>query len=272
MIQLSNYAIRQLSNIICGDVEYMPYLSGPQLVAIFNKYGFKDTYGRGFPSRWKYTEEKLLELNGTQKMKKLIEDMIHPRRFFNTELDADVAIARVNELLTYEGYELKRYGNEYRIYAHEPIAIEAETLFSLQVDDITEQINKCEQKIATSDYDGAITNARTLVEAVMKKIVSESNSSYEYNGDLNKLFKEVKKIMNLDFNKAKNPEPIIQILSGITSIVQGIASVRNSMSDAHPKKYKPSKYHAKLAVNSAKTISEFLIDIFLYSEQESVKT
>ncbi|MCL6592278.1 MAG: abortive infection family protein [Firmicutes bacterium] len=261
---LSSYTIRELSKIICGDVEYMPYLSGPQLVDTFNNYGFRDMYGQGFPSRRVYTEEKLLELNGTQKMIKLIEDMVHPRRFLNTELSFDVALAKVNELLSYEGYVLKKNGNTYKIYVDEPIAIEPETLVSLQVDYVTEQINKCDDKISKSDFDGAITNARTLVETVMLKIVSEYNSNYEHSGDLIKLFKEVRTILNLEVSKDKYPESIIQIVSGITTIVNGIANVRNSMSDAHAKKYKPSKHHAKLAVNSAKTVSEFLIDSYTY--------
>jgi hypothetical protein len=34
------------------------------------------------------------------------------------------------------------------------------------------------------------------------------------------------------------------------------------MSDAHARRYNPEKRHSKLAVNSAKTLSEFLIESF----------
>ena len=39
------------------------YRSGPALVSLFNQYGFHDTYGGGFPSRWYYTDEKLKKIN-----------------------------------------------------------------------------------------------------------------------------------------------------------------------------------------------------------------
>jgi len=51
-----------------------------------------------------------------------------------------------------------------------------------------------------------------------------------------------------------------QILTGLTSIISGLAGLRNKMSDAHVASYKPSKHHAKLAVNAAKTIVEFLLE------------
>jgi hypothetical protein len=51
---LSDFAIKELAKILCGDVEYMPYLSGPELVELFNRYGFRDTYGQGLTSRWVY--------------------------------------------------------------------------------------------------------------------------------------------------------------------------------------------------------------------------
>lgn len=52
------------------------------------------------------------------------------------------------------------------------------------------------------------------------------------------------------------------MLSGLISVVDGIAEMRNKMSDSHARRQKPEKHHAKLAVNSAKTISEFLIESF----------
>ena len=40
--------------------------------------------------------------------------------------------------------------------------------------------------------------------------------------------------------------------------------MRNKMSDAHGVTYKPSRHHAKLAVNSAKTLADFLFDTMSY--------
>ena len=59
-------------------------------------------------------------------------------------------------------------------------------------------------------------------------------------------------------------EMLRQVLSGLTSVVNGLASMRNKMSDAHASSYKASKHHAKLAVNSAKTFADFIFDTYSY--------
>lgn len=38
----SDFTIRELEKIFCGDSGDMPYLSGPKLVEFFNKFGFRD--------------------------------------------------------------------------------------------------------------------------------------------------------------------------------------------------------------------------------------
>lgn len=57
-------SLKQISHIFCGDIEeYYVYKSGPQLVSFFNRYyNTNDTYRQGFPSRWAYVYDKLVEL------------------------------------------------------------------------------------------------------------------------------------------------------------------------------------------------------------------
>jgi TctA family transporter len=52
------------------------------------------------------------------------------------------------------------------------------------------------------------------------------------------------------------------ILSGLYSINNGIANLRNISGDAHAKKFKPLSHHAQLAVNCAFTFSQFLCDTY----------
>lgn len=61
---LSEDSLRKISNIFCGDEEDLySYKSGPKLVSFFNEYfGFKDVYQSGFPSRWIYVYNKLVDL------------------------------------------------------------------------------------------------------------------------------------------------------------------------------------------------------------------
>ncbi|OLN28967.1 abortive infection family protein [Desulfosporosinus metallidurans] len=139
--------------------------------------------------------------------------------------------------------------------------IDCKGLKELGFDYIKEQMQKCEVKIDNSDYDGAITNARTLVESVCLFILEENNVSSDCDGNLIKIYKEVNKVLKTDPSLYEE-ECFKQILSGMVSIINGLASLRNRMSDAHgrsnAKYYKPSVRHAILAMNSAKVISEFL--------------
>ena len=53
---ISQKTIEKLRLLINEETEKR---SGPKLVTFFNNYGFTDSYGAGFPSRWMYTESKL---------------------------------------------------------------------------------------------------------------------------------------------------------------------------------------------------------------------
>ena len=96
-----------------------------------------------------------------------------------------------------------------------------------------------------------------------------SPNNQKYDGNVNQLYKRVQKLLNLDPNRKDISDSLKQLLRGIVTIVAGIASIRNSMSDAHARSYKPSKHHAKLAVNSVYTICMFLLDSFEYQVKNS---
>src|SRR6266542_1286197 len=58
--------------------------------------------------------------------------------------------------------------------------------------------------------------------------------------------------------KAREVDDILgQILTGITSVVAGLAATRNRMSDAHARTYRPDRHHARLAVNAQTLLSTF---------------
>ena len=102
--------------------------------------------------------------------------------------------------------------------------------------------------------------SNSLVEAVLVVIEKELNSNPpEYDGNLPKLYKRVQKLLNL-CPEEELDHCLKQILSGFISVVSGLATLRNIVSDAHVRTYKPAEHHARLAVNSAKTMCNFLFD------------
>lgn len=113
----------------------------------------------------------------------------------------------------------------------------------------------------STDPEGAITIARTLVETVCRHIIETTGLAFDETMDLNKLYKTASKQLSL--SPEQHTQPIFkQILSGCQSIVEGLGSLRNKYSDAHgkgPATIKPASRHAELAVNLSGSMCSFLL-------------
>jgi hypothetical protein len=130
---------------------------------------------------------------------------------------------------------------------------------------IMEQIEKCRTKMGQADYDGAITNARSLVEAVLAAIEKECEANPPaYDGDLPKLYKRVQKHLNLSPENPGINNSLKQTLTGFISIICGLSGLSNKMGDRHVREYKPAEHHAALIVNAAMTFSNFIFDTYAY--------
>lgn len=109
--------------------------------------------------------------------------------------------------------------------------------------------------------EAAITSARTLLESVCKHILDDAGEKYEDGHDLPKLYRLTAERLNLA--PSQHTEQVFrQILGGCQTVVEGLGSMRNRLSDAHGKgrkPVKPSSRHAELAVNLAGTMATFLI-------------
>lgn len=115
-----------------------------------------------------------------------------------------------------------------------------------------------------SDPDGAITVARTLLETVCKRILDEQSICYTDKEDLPKLYSMAARSLNLAPDQ-HSEEPIKAILGGAMTLVNGIGTLRNRLSDSHGrggKPVRPSPRHASLAVNLAGGVATFLVETF----------
>ena len=111
-----------------------------------------------------------------------------------------------------------------------------------------------------SDPAGAITAARTLLESVIKAILDKCAEDYSSKDSLPKLYKKTAELLTL----APSPESeaaIKEVLGGVISLVNGIGTLRNKVSDAHGSHLSvaPSIHHAELAVNTAGAVAAFLV-------------
>jgi hypothetical protein len=228
-MNISDIAINPLAKIICGDNTISPYMTGPSLVNFFNKHGFDDIYENGFNSRWKYTEDNLRTLNNSNELNKVIESILDPRRFITSGKNVEEVVDYLNVLFKYDNYELVKVGDLYKISNRAEVAVASTTTKKVDHDFISEQIAKCDRKLSESDFNGAITNARSLIEAVFIHIIETIESVEVRNdGSIESLWKRVKSLMKLDIEKETYPDFVIQILSGIDTSVKGLAGLSNN--------------------------------------------
>lgn len=269
-MQLSEQSIKNLAPIVCGDCSYTPYLTGHNLVELFNRYSFSDVYEAGFPSRWRYTEDSIKKINNSPLLKQLIEEILDPRRFHSSKISIEEVIEKVNNFLKYDSYELRKTGHFYKVLDFNGTLVQPKTITHIGHEFVEEQIEKCQTKIFEGDYSGAITNARTLIEAILIEIIEKhEGKEIKNSGDVPNLYKQVKKILNLETNKSTIPDTIIQILSGLDSITSGLAGLSNSSADRHATKFKTAKHHAKLSVNCAMAFCDFLIECMEYQKEKN---
>ena len=115
-------------------------------------------------------------------------------------------------------------------------------------------------------------SCNNLAASLMHWIVpSEKNAD---NAALEKRFREAGDQLraNSELKSQEYSEPVLglinemlrQVLSGLTSVVNGLACMRNKMNDAHVSSHKASKHHAKLAMNSPSTFADFIFDTYSY--------
>lgn len=272
-MNISAKTIERLVEIITGNTKKSPYRSGPQLIEFFRDFGERDLYGQGFPSRATYAQEKLRKFNGTETMEKIVSAAFDffGEDGFNPEEQAEA----FNRLLVRDGYRLvleyrsgwmegDRYveANPYcEVQPVLPAAVVPEGLAAISHNAVNEQISKANKRIAAGDYAGAIASSYTLIEHLLKLILREAGVAFNENeGDIRALYKLVREPLNLNPGGASIASPLKPILDGFQKLVAGLYEISNKASDRHARRYNPAAHHAKLAVNAAFALCEFLVE------------
>ncbi|WP_339996770.1 abortive infection family protein [Priestia aryabhattai] len=153
------------------------------------------------------------------------------------------------------------------------VHVECEIPEELTFESILEAVEKCENRINTGDYSGAVTSAKTLVEGVCKEILHKfPNVSVNNKMDLPALFTKVRQSLNLNPSDPDLDKSLKEVLSGLIKIVNGITEIRNMHGDSHLPKYKIDRHHALIVVNSAKTVVTFLFNTYEYQLEKGTLT
>ncbi len=146
------------------------------------------------------------------------------------------------------------------------------TLFRFDFERVNEAWLKALER-RTTDPEGAITMARTLLETVCKNILDEENVTYADAADLPLLYKLLANQLNLA-PSLHSEDVIKRILGGCASIVEGLGALRNRQSDAHgvgKSAVRAATRHAALAVNLTGAMATFLFETWQVKESNENK-
>jgi hypothetical protein len=119
------------------------------------------------------------------------------------------------------------------------------------------------------DPPAAVTAACALLEALFKAHIRDEGLEMPSDQSVLPLWKVIRTSLGLNAGDFEDPN-LKKILSGIASMIDGIAGLRTAAGSAHghhvpashPSRYRVSARHARLASHGAMTLATFLIETF----------
>lgn len=221
-------------------------------------------------SRPKQTASWLKLLNGTSNLCRVIEAAVRPADYEGSGYSVDAAVEYLNPFLAHDDLRLVRSGKRWVLQGgHTVVAMPQAAILS--TDYVRELTEKADGRLANGDGEGAITAARTMLEAVLVELEKElAGAPGDYKGDLPKQFKSVAKRLRIDDERADLDDHFKQVARGLVQVVNGLAPIRNKMSDGHARQRKPETHHARVIVNAAKTVATFLVESYLVQRERGL--
>ncbi|MEM7203918.1 MAG: abortive infection family protein [Planctomycetota bacterium] len=135
-------------------------------------------------------------------------------------------------------------------------ALESQDLAAVEV-----EFNRC---IANAEQDppAAVTAACAGLEALFKAHIEDCGLELPKKQSLKPLWQVVSKDLGLDPGGVGDAD-LMRILSGLTSVVDGVASIRTHEGSAHGRgraNYRLSGRHARLVIHAAHSLAVFVIE------------
>lgn len=140
---------------------------------------------------------------------------------------------------------------EQRLRAHDFVAVEDEFRIALESVDANPR--------------SALTAACAIIESICKVYIDDSNGRLQRptKQELAALWKVVRDDLGLDPKNHLGDQDVVAVLSGLGAVVTGLGAYRTHEGSAHGRgrdRPEPKPRHARLAINAAHTIVNFLIE------------
>lgn len=259
------------------------YRSGPKLERFFAELNVELRIGNAsrVPAVVAVLEHENRQAEGKATIIRIIEAAADPRDYLDDELKLTAVVDYMNKRLRYDGCELRKIGQVFKVVALATNTVAAAALKekakTLDLDSVHSDFERALTE-ADPDPPGAITAACSTVESVCKCILDEMGKPYPTNRDIKGLVGEVAKHLNLSPGRDDLPkeweQDIRTILSGLFNVIAGIGSLRTHAGDAHGKGKNPVPADARiarLAIHAASTVSLFYIETWQRSVAKKAK-
>ena len=285
---------KNILSILDGDVDFgtleingtdsgikisMPYLSGPTLCDISNKLGLPVTYGwnGGAQSRWAYLDDLLAHCIQNKRESDLLAYLFSKGQFVDKlrgqtpevieyaySQIVNAVINQINGTLYFGGNELVQIGKVFVVRKlGSTVSVSVPSVKTINRSYITDLSDRAMKDVMDGNYDSAITKSRTLLEEVFCYVIEKKGNEPSESGDIGKLYNQVKQLYNMHQSKDIDKR-INGLLSGLEKILSAIAEMRNKGSDSHgvgAKRINIADHHARLFVNSAMTMADFILAV-----------
>ncbi|MEI3015577.1 MAG: abortive infection family protein [Oscillospiraceae bacterium] len=286
---------REILDILIGDISFgelelknksgknitisLPYLSGPSLCQISQKFGLGISYSweGGSKSRWQYMQDLIGHCINNNNISNLLFFVFSKGQFSEklsglTEIEVEKTykiitssiLEHINGELSFGGNELVCVQGKYLINKKgDSIIVNTPAIKVIDRHYIIDLSERAMNDITEGNFDSAITKSRTLLEEVFCFVIEKKGEKPSDSGDINKLYKQVKDLYNMH-PKDDMDIRFKMLLSGLEKILTAIKEMRNKDSDAHgvgAKRIQIADYHARLFVNSSMTMSDFILSV-----------
>lgn len=155
-------------------------------------------------------------------------------------------------------------GNFYIVEFQKNVQIEAPIFNIIDMEYIHNLRVRCVEDLTNGNYDSVIIKSRTLMEEVFLYVLENEEVDVKMNGDLTQYYGKIKEKYGL--NQSKDIDNRINSLfGGLERIVRAVAELRNKTSDSHgagQKRYAIREHEARLVMNSAITICEYILSLY----------
>ncbi len=285
---LSPLSLEKLTNIITGYAGLTSKINKSEIDRILEVSGSGDvicTYEECFSehsdiinnplySKTEFKQEKYVRLqlekiNGTSRIHDFI--IVYFKHIYDYADEPEEVVEYLNRYFDTDGYSVEKIesSDEYKIYSLDDCLVNYDCLFKESERGnyilINEHNEKCFNKIKLGDYTGAITNSRSLLEQLLCEIKAERLRTQGqrvsgYNGDIGQLIDNTFPLINFQLGQIGAAQRAYEKLeNGFKDLISGLAILRIGMSDAHSITYVPTQKDAILAVNTAKTLANFIV-------------